>query len=291
MCCAKGVLTTPPINNTALANKLGIPKETVKTAIRRLIEKNIIVKSKSKQGIGGFCCFEISEEIKYFVLEVQKSSVNTGILDGFNLGSEAGSSTNVVSSSYINTTTNIPTEFSSIDCSPLTHIAFNNSHIIQIYREYERKPQIALAASIIQDSINALAFDLKHNKVADDFKYSPTVVLTALLKKGVPYSSKTPEKFKTPQQEAMEAYWHAKEQQKNAELEAEEKIKQLEFQEWQTNLSEEELLELCPKSEIAEGVPPKLVKTMRRKKALELSKHYFEAEIWPKIKNEIINLG
>ena len=25
VCCAKGVLTTPPINNTALANKLGIP--------------------------------------------------------------------------------------------------------------------------------------------------------------------------------------------------------------------------------------------------------------------------
>ena len=107
-----------------------------------------------------------------------------------------------------------------------------------------------------------------------------------MLKKGQPYSSKTPEKFKTPQQVAIDAYLEVQEMQTKMEKEAKEKLKKLEFEKWQNNLSEKELLELCPETEVS-SIPSKVRKTMRRRKALELSKDYFEAEIWPSRKEEM----
>jgi hypothetical protein len=201
-------------------------------------------------------------------------------------------STSIVSSSYINnTTTNIPEEFSSIDCSPLADIGFNESHIIQLCREYEKKPHLALAANIVQDSINALAFDLKHNKVIENFKNSPVVVLISILKKGMPYSSKTPEKFRTPQQEAMEAYLAMKEQQHKLSKEAERKAFELELESWQSSLAEEELLALCPAEEAPLKEGDMFYKAARRKIAKERARDYFEAEIWPVKKQEILSIG
>ena len=46
-------------------------------------------------------------------------------------------------------------------------LTINHLIIIQIFREYEKKPELTLSAEIIQDSINALAFDLKHNNITN----------------------------------------------------------------------------------------------------------------------------
>jgi len=127
--------------------------------------------------------------------------------------------------------------------------------------------------------------------VADDFKNSPTVVLLSLLKKGIPYASKTPEKFRTPQQEAMDAYIAMKEQQNKLAKETEKKIFELEFESWQSNLTEEELLELCPESDVPSGISAKLYKTIRKKIAKGKARDYFDAEIWPAKKQEILNVG
>jgi hypothetical protein len=54
-------------------------------------------------------------------------------------------------------------------------------------------------------------------------------------------------------------------------------------------LTEEELLELCPESEVAVGIPEKIRLTMRRRKALDISKDYFDAEIWPKKKHKVLD--
>ena len=194
----------------------------------------------------------------------------------------------VVSSSYINTTTYIPTEFEKIDFFPLSDIGFDESHIIQIYREHKKNPELSLSVEIIQNSINAFAFDLKHNKIAGTFKNSPAVVLTSLLKKGQPYSSKTPEKVLTPQEEAMQEYLLAQEKKQQKITEIKIKAREIALQGWLDSLSEEELLnfnqELRP-----DGIPDRIYQKSRRKKAEELAKDYFDTVLWPKQLKQILN--
>ena len=279
----RGELHTGPVTYDDLCCICNTSHETIKVQIKRLVKKALINRLPGKRARGGYMLFMFSPEIKASLISLKKQTLTCLQTDykGNKKGSAKESHTEVVvSSSYINTTTNMNKDFQHIDTSPLSDIGFSQSHIIQVHREYEKNPDLALPADIVQESINALAFDLKHNNVAQDFKKSPAVVLTALLKKGKPYSSKTPEKYMTPAEEAMRDYLAAKEIRHKNKLAVESKIKEIEYQEWLSGLPAEELMELVPESEVAD-VPEKLRKTLRRRKALELSKEYFEAEIWP----------
>ena len=55
-------------------------------------------------------------------------------------------------------------------------------------------------------------------------------------------------------------------------------------------MPEEELLALCPEIEVPAGIPDTIKKTMRRKKALEFSRDYFEANIWASIEQKILGV-
>ena len=285
---------SPSLSRDFISSSCQINKNSIKTVIDRLVDANLLIRNfyrTSKNGGTEYCIPEkIIDEIKHLESIGKLHYVfNANILQQYDLGTNEPTTSNV-SSSYINTTTNIPKELLLINCTPLEKIGFSQKNIIQIYREYEKKPNLALSAEIIQESIDSLSFDLKHNEAEKRFNHSPATVLTSLLKQGKPYISTTPDKFRTPQQEAMDEYLAVKEKQKKLEKEVELKIKQLEFEEWQNNLPEDELLEFCPDSEISEGVPTKLRKTMRRRKALELSKDYFETEIWPSRKEKILKV-
>ena len=202
--------------------------------------------------------------------------------------------TAVVVSSYINnkllTTTALPEEFKALDLSCLTNIGFDESHVIQIYREYTKKPELTLSPEIIQNSINAFSFDLKHNNISNDFKGSPTVVLTSLLKKGQPYSSKTPEKVLTPKEEAMQEYFLAQNKKQQKILELEIKTKELALQEWLQLLPEEELLNFNQDPR-PEGMPEKLYELSKKRKALEFAKDYFNTVLWPEKLKQILSNG
>jgi predicted transcriptional regulator len=279
---------TPPISFEYLFNTTNVTKGSIKTSVQRLLKKGFLQRTNYKNGRAGWVQFRLPEKVYQELLNLDTS--RSVFMDN-KLDTQFNTTSPVVSSYINNTTTTMPEEFSSIDCSPLNEIGFTESHKIQIYREYEKKPHLALAANIVQDSINALAFDLKHNKVADDFKNSPVVVLISLLKKGIPYASKTPEKFKTPQQEAMDAYLAMKEQQHKLTREAERRAFELELESWQSSLTEEELLALCPAEEVPLKEGDMFFKAARRKIAKERARDYFEAEIWPAKKQEILSMG
>ena len=143
-------------------------KKSVKTTLRRLEKNKILILRAFKRGRQGWRKYEITESIYQEIL----LSNNAG-----GISSTLSSTNRDVCSSYnINTTTNVPEKFQKIDYSPLANFGFDESHIIQIYREYTKNPELALSIEIIQNSINALAFDLKHNGVAGSFKNSPTEI-------------------------------------------------------------------------------------------------------------------
>ena len=281
-------LITNEITTKSLNDLLEINSNRLRNLVLRLSKKKLIrvvIQNCSKEG--AYRIFEFSKEI-YDKLLSKVTSINSN-----NHSSQALAvplARPDVCSSYINTTTNVPEFFQQIDYSPLKDFGFDESHIIQIYREYTKNPEIALTTEIIQNSINALAFDLKHNDVAGSFKNSPTVVLTALLKKGQPYSSKTPHKVLSPREEAMQEYIAAQEKRHHKIQELENKTKEFKLQEWLKSLSEQELATFAPKDCCPEGMPEKVYQTSRRKKALTAAKEYFTTMLWPQKLSEPENL-
>ena len=304
-CKTEGTLYTSPITNEFLRNLLNTDIHSVKTTIYRLVKKGIIGRKGGKRGNGGYSIFYITETVRNIVLEIarqldlynqlsfylqsDKDPIGKPLVNA--LVNPLVNTPNVVSSSNINniTTTNLPEDFKQIDFSSLSGYGFDESHIIQIYREYTKNPKLALSSEIIQNSINALTFDLKHNNVAVSFKNSPTVVLTALLKKGQPYSSKTPEKVLSPREEAMQEYLAAQQKRNSKILEIENQAKDCAMQDWLTNLPDEELLAFNPNSDQRpDGMPEKLFEISRRKKALVTAKEYFDTVVWPSKYKQIL---
>ena len=289
LCLDHEDLTTLPINCRELSKAINEKYNSTKQTINRL-KKDCLIKSvKNKNGRGGFACFRITELIKIHVLEYQKTylapkSIITETV--YKRDTKRYTDEHVVSS-YINNTTNIPKIFKQIDYSPLRDFGFDESHIIQIYREHTKNPELALSAEIIQNSINALAYDLKHNDVAGSFKHSPTVVLTALLKKGQPYSSKTPHKVLSPREEAMQEYIAAQEKRHHQIQELENKTKEFELQEWLKSLPEQELATFVPQDPCPQGMPDKVYQTLRRKKAQVAAQEYFLTIVWPQKLNQL----
>jgi hypothetical protein len=76
--------------------------------------------------------------------------------------------------------------------------------------------------------------------------------------------------------------------QRTQEQQTLQQIQDTEFTIWRDSLTDEQLLGFCPESEIASGVPVDLRKTYRRRRAKELIKDYFDAEIWPAKKQELL---
>jgi predicted transcriptional regulator len=303
-CKTEGKLHTSPITNEFLRNLLNTDINSVKTTIYRLVKKELIGRMEGKRGNGGYSIFYITETVRNIVLEINrqldlynklsfclqdnKESIGKPLVNA--LVNPLVNSSNVVSSNINITTTNVPEDFKRIDFSSLSGYGLDESHIIQIYREYSKKPELSLSAEIIQNSIYALAFDLKHNNVAGSFKHSPAVVLTALLKKGQPYSSKTPDKVLNPREEAMQEYIIAQEKRHYKIQELENKAKEFELQEWLKSLSEQELVTFMPQDLCPEGMPEKIYQTSRRKKALATAKEYFTTIIWPQKLNQLEEL-
>jgi len=303
LCKTNGTKITPPLCRETICENTIIKKGTIKTALNRLIKKQFLLIDKSKTGRSGWIIFripdliyqelfnnDVSLALNQTVLKQISNGTQTVLKQDSERYSERYSNAPIVSSNINITTTYIPESFRQIDYSPLSEIGFDESHIIQIYREHTKSPELALSADIIQNSIYALAFDLKHNNAAENFKCSPAVVLTAMLKKGQPYSSKTPEKVLTPREEAIQQYLVAQEKrfQKIQEMEA--KTKAFELQEWLNALPEQELAAFAPTEPRLSGIPEKIYQTSCRKKALAAAREHFEIMIWPQKLNQIETL-
>ena len=306
ICFENGSLVTCPINCKEIAKTIGAKYPTVKQSIQRLKEDKLIFSEKQKRGRGGFACFRITEQVKFNVLEnkktnhIAKESVSEKVYEkDYNRYTERNTEWDtmlpVVSSSKNTITTEEENssiddflgELNNIDISPLEKVGFTKSHLAQLKSEYTKNPEQRIPSELIQESINYLAFDLRFKNLEEIF-HKGLAAFVSMLKKGQVYSSCFPDKYKTPQQEANEKYLALKESERKAKIEIENKIKQLELYEWQDNLSEEELLDLCPMSDISMDIPEKLRKTARRKRALANAVEYFETEIWPIRKREVI---
>ncbi len=145
--------TSANISLADFINCCKLSKKSIKTTLKRLEKNNTIILHSFKGGHQGFRQYELSENIYKEILLFCDSEHLRYTLQG----TLQGTSTAVCSSSYnINTTTYSQENFQQIDYSPLEDYGFDESHIIQIYREYTKNPELALSSEIIQNSINGL---------------------------------------------------------------------------------------------------------------------------------------
>lgn len=260
---------------------------SIKTTIQRLETKGFVKRVCFKQGRGGWSKYSIPDPLFQELLQYESSNklvTNWQQTENNSIAVRPAIAKGVVSNSM---STMLPEDLKNIDYSVLEEIGFDESHIIQIYREYMKKPELSLSVDIIQDSINALAFDLKHNDVANSLKHHPVVFLTCLLKKGQPYSSKTPEKVLTPREEALQHYLSSKERKIKAQEEKENKLKELEFIEWQSGLTEREINSIIgDKANSLVGS-----KIMRERSIRSWLLQHFDSEIWPSRREKIIEIS
>jgi len=301
ICSTEGSRETPPIFTDFLLNAMqckgiqGINANYLRAILKRLKTKGCIEVTNIKNGRNPVRKIKIIDSVyTEFAKEGFSSFLSMQCTQEVTLQKplqkplQLGEKQAIVSSSNLNTTTNDEEDiFNNIDPSALSAEGFSKNHLIQIFNEYKRNPDNSLPDDVVQDSIDALAYDLRHNDVAKAFKNPPAVVLTGMLKKGKPYASVTPDKYKSPKDEAMQRYLEMKETQRQEKRDTEIRMQLLAYEEWLEGLPEEELLSLCPESEIPEGTPDKVKRTLRQRKAKEVSKDYFEVEIWPAKKAEL----
>ncbi|MBL0942300.1 MAG: hypothetical protein IBJ00_06230, partial [Alphaproteobacteria bacterium] len=162
-CVLRGQLSSGPITTEALAEVIGAHGMTVKTSIQRLIGKGFFVRDNGKVGRGGFSNFLISEALRNAVME-ELQQLNFGKQIGNNWITKQETSPLCSSSNLNNTTTTdpvqnieLPEDWESINVEPLDFIKFNRNHLIQLFKTGK------LTSEIVQNSIEAFAFDLEYN--------------------------------------------------------------------------------------------------------------------------------
>ena len=201
----------------------------------------------------------------------------------------------IYSSSIINTNTTINTETYLpeewlLDISCLSSIGFREGHLRKIYEASKQNSQIT--PNRVRESMYALAHDLKDEQTAKNLKskYSKAGlpnVFVGTMKRGDDWmSTRNPEKFKLPEEEALEKRISALASQKERVESMYAELFKLEYSDWLNNQSEESLLEFVSEKDFL-NTPKKIKKTIMIRHAKTLTEDYFKAEIWPKLKEKI----
>jgi hypothetical protein len=128
--------------------------------------------------------------------------------------------------------------WASIDCESLEFIGFNKNHLVQLKKHSELSPEI------VQDSIHAFAFDLKHNGLGDKIKTHPLNYFMGILRTNKPYAA--PSNYQDPKLLAMQQYLDRKKQMREEIKKVEEELFQFNFEQWQETLTQEEVNQIIP---------------------------------------------
>ena len=281
---------TEAVSISQLSNQCHSTVGSIKTAIHRLINKGFLIRETFKNGRAGWTTYSIPNYIyqEMLSLDTQHKLVSNQYQTDTKVVSEVIPTTNS-SSSNINTTTNndhvsvnnlqlnLPNQWQNLDIEPLALVGFTITHLYQIASQGKLQPQA------VQDSIYAFAFDLQENNKAKTIKGDPLNFFMGILRNGRVYTF--PSNYESPQDKAMRIYHEQLQELSQKRESLEKETKNLAFQDWFSNLTDEQKKEFLPK-------------TFRNNAHIENNKileggarDHFEREIWPNKKSEIAKRG
>ena len=284
-CFSTGTLLTGPITSELLEEGLGIKMDSIKTYLKRLIERELVFRERGKPGRGGFNVFRFDETIYQAAIECKRkldlesyrgqigdkqgtTAVSHSPLYRGQIGDYPGDNTVSSSSSTLKEIKNTNTrelseEWASVDFSSLVEIGFTKNQLWQLASQKENK----LTPTDVQESINAFAFDLLENKKS---VVSPLNVIMGVLRKGLIYAP--PSNYESPKAKSARLLKESLLEQQRRLEEDRKSMLELAFQGWYAKLSAEDIKEITPK-----GIPTKnFSKEFQRSILME----HFEDRVW-----------
>ena len=265
------------------------PRGSIKTTLQRLEAKQLLKRLGHKNGRGGWSKYSIEDSLFQEILRHEsdnKLTTNQQQTDNKPISQPATQPTTAPLSSSgtnnINITTTSLTESPSflneewlqIDIGSLSNIGFTKTHLLQI------ASQNRLQTPVVQDSIYAFAFDLQENNKAKSIRGDPINFFMGILRNGKPYAS--PSNYESPQDRALRFYLERKREIETRRVEAEKEAINFAFNEWFTQLADNQKRELLPEA-------LRYNARLEKNKMLEGSaRNYFETEVWPSNKKEIM---
>ena len=283
---------TNPVTLEHISKSLNIEKNVLKTTIIRLQKKGCIERHEGKTGRGGWSCFTVSNNLYQEIMQherqgfLDKELVNTdNNLVTKEVTERVASVPSSSSSIYNKTTTTESEEINANDFTinivPLSNIGLTHGHIAQLTKQQK------LTFEQIQDSIYYFAFDLARNEKAKTLRKDALNFFMGILRQGLPYAP--PNNYESPEAEAMRLHMESKAKAKKINEQLEKELKENLWQEWRETLSEQELMEFHVPGEISDSVPEKVRATLKRRNATANAYQYFESEIWPSKRKEIVS--
>ncbi len=253
-CLISGNLVSTPITNLEVATYLGSKKSSVRTVIKRVVDKGFLNRVESRSGKGGWTKFGMSSDLyQKLLLDKQTTSVadNSAHLEHNQRTTERTVERTNVSSSSSNLNNNTNTNYESdseltgewleiITPDSLKEISFGKTQLMQLKRVGSLTP------IEVQESLDAFAYDLEAGTVKSFG--SKLSFLMGIMRKGNNYIS---EAYMSEVRQAMDrqkALREEKEKLKKEEIQ--ERLSQKARQEYE-KLSDEEKMELVPENNLA----------------------------------------
>ena len=273
LCSVSAELETGVILTAELAT---ISKRTigsVKTSLKRLIDKKLLIRRKGKCSRGGHINLGITKAIQAAALQSQQLYFNPIMkeISGNELGNKIDNNAYASSSNILNTTTtDLPAEWKNINIIPLKEINFGITELKNIYK---KRPE-HVSHEMVQDSIKQFAFGLKNNSVRYKNMKSPAAILVSALCQGSLWT----EAGYVSEEEKLK---REKEEQLTNTIEK--NFKESKFIEWFNKLPEEEKEDIVPitlKESTGYINSKRLIQQEQARKK-------FNAIVWPDILLEI----
>lgn len=240
---------TPRVKLRDMMLNISISKDSARTALRFLLKQKFIERIEFQPGHLGWSRYQLNKNI---CNELEKE-ISKGSIDPFEVN------TNKVIETTGSSVTDFMDPWVDIDISPLESIGFNKNHLLQI--KNKTTPDVA------QESINHFAYSLKYNKKTKEYS-NPLATLIAVLKRGEAWIEPN---YQSPHELAQIKILEIKKAELERKKALEEELYEVAFDEWQQNLSKEEIDTLAPDlRKKGDLVPP----------AAKLS-IYFKDKIWP----------
>ena len=242
----------------------GIAKIVAKNTLQRLEHKDCITRKEYKNGRGGWTKYALRNDIFLDMLSLEKEPQmenKVGAKPRANPPPSSSISSLVVTREDLKTS--LPEGWDDVIWNNLSKIGFVREHLHQLCKNENLTPQI------VQDSIDAFAFDLEENGKADKIKGSPLAYFIGILRKGIPYTP--PENYESPETLAFRRYVEHRERQKAARENLEKRNYELDLDDWIEKQTEEELNQAIEEPRYRDKNSP------FRRGALSL---YFKKNIW-----------
>ncbi len=265
-CVNRKDTNTGPITSEVLCTVSGSTYKTTKKILGRMIEKKLLSRLPGKKGKGGYVVFELRQEFIDIVrlqsqLEYENNYPSQIVSHQKSIVSTRGNASNE----------DLPAEWKQIDYSSVESIGFGLSQIKQLYEKSLNTPDV------IQDSIHHFSFGLQYNPTVQKYVEEGKAinVFMGVLRKGLSWSEA---KYESPKDKALRELFERRKLEKENRQKIIKELMSLEFDDWRSSLTEEELKRIIPESSYNSK--------LEAPKTVALQTYYENEILLPRLKTE-----